>query len=73
MTTGFEMVNSDYPHGLGGSGGSMASVVRNLPGITDAEKDDLLSNSARAVFGIDPATRKQVRNGVAAAGAATGA
>ena len=63
------MVNSDYPHGLGGSGASLTSVVRSLQGITDAEKDSLLSHSARSLFGIDPATRKQVRSGVAAVGA----
>ena len=63
------MGNSDYPHGLGGSGATLTSVVRGLEDVTDAEKDDLLSRSACALFGIDPVTRKQVRNGVAAVGA----
>ena len=63
------MVNSDYPHGLGGAGQGMADLVRDLDGLSDDEKDQLLGLSAGALFGIDPATRKQVRNGVAAVGA----
>ena len=60
------MVNSDYPHGLGGAGQGMSDLVRDLDGLSDGEKDQLLGLSAGALFGIDPTTRKQVRNGVAA-------
>ena len=61
------MVNSDYPHGLGGTGEGMADVVRDLDDLTDGEKDQLLGLAACTLFGIDPTTRKQVRNGVTAA------
>ena len=61
------MVNSDYPHGLGGSGEGMAGIVRDLDGLNDDEKDQLLGLAAGSLFGIDPVTRKQVRNGVTAA------
>ena len=61
------MVNSDYPHGLGGTGQGMADVVRGLDDLTASEKDQLLGLAAGKLFGIDPITRKQVRNGVTAA------
>ena len=61
------MVNTDYPHGLGGTGEGMADVVRDLNDLTGDERDQLLGLAAGSLFGIDPVTRKQVRNGVVAA------
>ena len=61
------MANSDFPHGLGGTGEGMADVVRRLDGLADDEKDQLLGIAACSLFGIDPTTRKQVRSGVTAA------
>jgi predicted TIM-barrel fold metal-dependent hydrolase len=54
------MVNSDFPHGLGGAGGGMADKVRQLEKLIQAEKDQLLGLSACALFGIDPITHRQV-------------
>lgn len=56
------MVASDFPHGLGGAGEGMADVVRGLEKLSQVQKDQLLGLSACALFGIDPATRKEVRH-----------
>jgi hypothetical protein len=56
------MVNSDFPHGLGGAGGGMADIVRRLEKLSQVQKDQLLGLSACALFGIDPATRQQLRH-----------
>jgi predicted TIM-barrel fold metal-dependent hydrolase len=55
------MVNSDFPHGLGGAGEGMVDVVKGLEKLSASEKEQLLGLSACALFGIDPATRKQIR------------
>lgn len=55
------MINSDFPHGLGGGGEGTLQLVRGLTGLTETQKEQLLGSSACALFGIDPATRQQVR------------
>lgn len=56
------MVNSDFPHGLGGGGQGVAEVVRNLEKLNQMQQEQLLGGSACTLFGIDPATRKHVRH-----------
>jgi len=56
------MANSDFPHGLGGAGESMAEIVRGIAKLTEAEKEKILGLSACALFGIDPVSRKQIRH-----------
>jgi len=56
------MVNSDFPHGLGGAGEGMVDLTRGIGELSPAEIDSLLGLSACRLFGIDPATRQQRRN-----------
>lgn len=63
------MVNSDFPHPMGGAGGRMVQLVQELKGVSEADKEQLLGLSACKLFGVDPITRQQARNGaVVAAG-----
>lgn len=61
--------NSDFPHGAGGAGDRMPEIVRSLPDLTGEQADWLIGRSACGLFGIDPVTRLQVRNGAAVAAA----
>lgn len=53
------MVNSDFPHGLGGAGETMAALVLGIEELTEREKDQLLGLAACRLFGIDPVTMQQ--------------
>jgi hypothetical protein len=52
------MVNSDFPHGLGGAGEAMADMVYAIDELSPPQKEELLGLSACRLFGIDPVTRK---------------
>lgn len=51
------MVNSDFPHGLGGAGEGMVDMLNAIDGISAAEKEQLVGLSGCELFGIDPVTR----------------
>jgi aminocarboxymuconate-semialdehyde decarboxylase len=51
------MVNSDFPHGVGGAGEGMVDIVEGIEALSRAQKDDLLGASAATLFNIDPTTR----------------
>ncbi len=53
------MVNSDFPHGMGGAGEGMVDIVNGIEGISRSEKDLLLGEAACELFAIDPVTREQ--------------
>jgi len=55
------LVNTDFPHGLGGASERMSDIVGRLDRLTSEQKDQLLGQNACALFGIEPATRKQIR------------
>jgi aminocarboxymuconate-semialdehyde decarboxylase len=55
------MINSDFPHGIGGGGAGTLDLVRGLTALTEEQKGQLLGQSACALFGIDPQTREQFR------------
>jgi len=55
------MVNSDFPHGLGGAGEAMTDMVLSLEALTPGQREQLLGLSACALFAIDPETREQRR------------
>jgi aminocarboxymuconate-semialdehyde decarboxylase len=55
------MINSDFPHGLGGGGEGAIARLRKIEGLTEGEKEELLGLSACRLFGIDPKTRRQLR------------
>lgn len=60
------MVNSDFPHNVGGAGEGMLDVVLGIEGLTATQKETLLGLSACQLFGIDPITRQQHRTGALA-------
>ena len=55
------MINSDFPHNIGGGGKGAIGRTLDLEGLDLAEKEQLLGLSACALFGIDPVTRQQAR------------
>jgi predicted TIM-barrel fold metal-dependent hydrolase len=55
------LINSDYPHGLGGPGERAIEIVRGIDGITRDQQDQILGANACALFGIDPESRQQAR------------
>ncbi|HZT07290.1 MAG TPA: amidohydrolase family protein [Chloroflexota bacterium] len=55
------MVNSDFPHGVGGAGEGMVDIVNGIDEISRSEKDTLLGLAACELFAIDPETRQQRR------------
>jgi aminocarboxymuconate-semialdehyde decarboxylase len=55
------MINSDFPHNIGGGGKGVIDVVRAMDRLTDEQKEHLLGLSACRLFGMDPVTREQVR------------
>ena len=55
------MVNSDFPHGLGGGGENTVKRLEAITGLTQGQREQLLGLSACKLFGLDPATRKQIR------------
>lgn len=61
------MINSDFPHGVGGGGQGTIPRVRELQGLTSDQKEQLLGLSACKLFAIDPSTREQ-QLGAAAVG-----
>ena len=61
------MINSDFPHGVGGGGQGTTQRVRELQGLTAEQKEQLLGLSACQLFAIDPVTRRQAHGSVVAA------
>jgi len=55
------MINSDFPHGVGGGGQGTIQRVRELQGLTAEQKEQLLGRSACQLFDIDPVSRRQAR------------
>ncbi|HLY67091.1 MAG TPA: amidohydrolase family protein [Chloroflexota bacterium] len=55
------MINSDFPHNIGGGGKGAVALLDGIGQLTSAQKAQLLGLSACALFGIDPATREQRR------------
>jgi aminocarboxymuconate-semialdehyde decarboxylase len=53
------MVNSDFPHGLGGAGEGMADMVLAIEELTHPQQEQLLGQSACQLFGLDPVTRER--------------
>jgi aminocarboxymuconate-semialdehyde decarboxylase len=60
------MVNSDFPHGLGGAGEAMADMVLSIEALSHGQREQLLGLSACELFGIDPTTRAHRRPAAAA-------
>jgi len=55
------MVNSDFPHHLGGAGEAMTDLVMSIEALSHPQREDLLGLSACRLFGIDAVTRNQRR------------
>jgi len=60
------MINSDFPHNIGGGGKGAIQRTLDLERLESSEKEQLLGLSACALFGIDPVTREQVRGSAVA-------
>ena len=55
------LINSDYPHGLGGPGERAVELVRSIGNLNREQQDRILGSNASELFGIDPETRQQRR------------
>ncbi|MBM2811225.1 MAG: amidohydrolase family protein, partial [Chloroflexi bacterium] len=63
------MVNSDFPHHVGGAGEGMIDSVRGIQTLSSSDQEEILGLSACRLFGINPVTREQTREGAAVIGA----
>jgi predicted TIM-barrel fold metal-dependent hydrolase len=55
------MVNSDFPHHVGGAGEGMVDTVLSIDGLSPDQREKLLGSSACELFAIDPVTHQQHR------------